>query len=220
MRARHHNEERALILTPMVVADSPCSIPDKDVAVAEAATPAYPASAADLGIGPVIVYVQVTVNPDGSVDRAIITQSSHNSAIDQATLRAARASSYSPKIVGCSAATGTILIPINMVPGSPGAPSGAVSCATPNQAPTLLKALAPVAPATVGILHGTITVIVRVTVAADGSVHEARIVQSSGDEAIDRSALLAARLSSYAPQILACVPVSGTYLFRAQFSPP
>lgn len=209
-----------MILTPMAIADTPCSIPDKEVTLAQAATPAYPASAADLGIGPVTIYVQVAVNPDGSVDHAFIVRSSNNMALDQAALRAARASTYSPKLVGCNAVAGDTTIPINMVPGSHGSAYGPVSCATPNQAVTILKALAPVAPATVGSLHGTVTVIIRVTVAPDGSVHEARIVQSSSDAAIDESALLAARLSSYAPQILACVPVSGTYFFRAAFSPP
>ena len=98
-----------MILTPMVVADTPCSIPDKDVTVAQAAIPGYPDSARDLGMGPVVVYVQVTVNPDGSLTHAVITQSSNNSAIDQAALRAARASIYSPKIVGCQAMTGTFI---------------------------------------------------------------------------------------------------------------
>jgi TonB family protein len=206
-----------VILTPMTIADTPCNVPDKDVTVAQAATPAYPDSAKDLGLGPVTVYVQVTVNPDGSVDHAVIMQSSNNMAIDQAALRAARASSYSPKIVGCSASTGSIVIPINMVPGSRGDPP--VSCATPNQAVTILKAISPVPPAATANLTGTVTVIVRVAVAPDASVKDVRIVQSSADAAIDHSALLAARLSTYAPQMLACVPVSGTYLFHAAFSP-
>lgn len=88
--------------------------------MAQAVTPAYPDSARDLGLGPVVVYVQVTVNPDGTIARAVITQSSNNSAIDQAALRAARTSTYSPKLVGCNAVTGTNVFPINMIPGSAG----------------------------------------------------------------------------------------------------
>jgi len=92
-----------MILTPMVIADSPCSIPDKEVTVAQAATVGYPDSARDLGLGPVVVYVQVTVNPDGSLTHAVISRSSNNSAIDQAALRAVRQSLYSPRIVNCNA---------------------------------------------------------------------------------------------------------------------
>jgi TonB family protein len=98
-----------LILTPMVIADSPCNIPDKEVTVAQAATPGYPDSARDLGMGPVVVYVQVTVNPDGTIARAVIAQSSNNSAIDQAALRAVRQSLYSPRIVNCNAVTGIFI---------------------------------------------------------------------------------------------------------------
>jgi TonB family protein len=107
----------------MVIADSPCSIPDKDVTIAQAATPAYPASAADLGIGPVVVYVQVTVNPDGSLAHAVIARSSNNSAIDSAALRAARQSLYSPRIVNCSAIETSQTLAVYLNPYRYGDPS-------------------------------------------------------------------------------------------------
>jgi TonB family protein len=110
------HKEYALILTPMVIADTPCGIPDKDVTVAKEVTPAYPDSAKDLGLGFVVVLVDVTVEPDGSVERAIITQSSHNMAIDVAALKAARQSTYSPKIVGCQAITSTFIFRARMAP--------------------------------------------------------------------------------------------------------
>jgi len=101
-----------LVLTPMVIADTPppptCSIPNKEVALARAATPVYPAAAADIGLGPILLIARVTVNPDDSVDSVVLMQSSHNLPIDEEALRAARASAYSSKVVGCNAATGTV----------------------------------------------------------------------------------------------------------------
>ena len=98
-----------MIITAMVIADSPCSIPDKDVTVAKAVTPGYPDSALDLRLGYLVVLVDVTVEPDGHVSKALVQQSSHNFAVDQAAVKAARASTYSPKIVGCQAMTGIFI---------------------------------------------------------------------------------------------------------------
>ncbi|MGA7569605.1 MAG: TonB family protein [Candidatus Aquilonibacter sp.] len=98
-----------MILTPMMIADSPCSIPDKDVTIAQAATPGYPDSAKDLGLGYLVVLVEVTVQPDGQVTKALVQQSSQNFAVDQAAVKAARATTYSPKIVGCQAITGIFI---------------------------------------------------------------------------------------------------------------
>ncbi len=105
-----------MILAPIVIADTPCSIPDKEVTVAKAVDPAYPDSAKDLGLGYVVVLVDVTVEPDGHVSKAMITQSSHNPAIDKEALRAARASIYSPKIVGCQAMTSIFIFRAAMDP--------------------------------------------------------------------------------------------------------
>ena len=60
------------------------------------------------------VLVLVTVNADGSLVDARIQQSSHNAALDQAALRAARDSDYAPKIVNCQAATGTYILRADM----------------------------------------------------------------------------------------------------------
>ncbi len=112
-----------MILTPMVIADTPCSVPDKDVTIAQAATPGYPPSAADLGIGPVTIYVQATVNPDGSLSRAVITRSSNNFALDQAALRAVRQSQSSPRIENCSAIEALETLAVYMNPSRFGNPS-------------------------------------------------------------------------------------------------
>ncbi len=66
---------------------------------------------------------------------------------------------------------------------------------------------------------GPVTVLVQVTISPSGSLQGAKIYQSSNNMSIDQSALSAARQSTYSPKIVACKPVEGTYLFRAQFDP-
>ncbi|HEX8806359.1 MAG TPA: energy transducer TonB [Candidatus Aquilonibacter sp.] len=94
--------------TPLtiVVGAPPCNVP---VTIVHAATPAYPASAKDLGIGRVVVLVAVTVDADGKLIEAHIQQSSLNMALDQAALLAARKSTYAPMIVNCKKTTGVTI---------------------------------------------------------------------------------------------------------------
>ena len=62
-------------------------------------------------------------------------------------------------------------------------------------------------------------VIVLVNIGVDGKPKKVSVTESSGNPYIDRSALTAARLSEYAPKIEKCVPVEGTYIYRANFDP-
>jgi TonB family protein len=78
--------------------------------------PDYPESARDLGLGAVTVEVEVTVGPSGNLVNANVYKSSSNMAIDQAALRAARQSTYSPKLVDCSPTTGNYLFRADFQP--------------------------------------------------------------------------------------------------------
>jgi TonB family protein len=62
------------------------------------------------------------------------------------------------------------------------------------------------------------TVQVKVSVSATGAVSAASIYRSSGSEDLDGAALASARASTYAPEVVNCFAVSGTYLFRADFA--
>lgn len=66
---------------------------------------------------------------------------------------------------------------------------------------------------------GPVTVLVETTIGPTGNLIAATIYKSSGSIAIDRAALLAARQSVYAPKFVNCVPTTGDYLYRAEFSP-
>ncbi len=61
------------------------------------------------------------------------------------------------------------------------------------------------------------TALVVVTVDEQGIVRVASVYKSSGNAALDNSALTAARRSSYQPAIANCLAVPAQYLFRADF---
>jgi TonB family protein len=62
---------------------------------------------------------------------------------------------------------------------------------------------------------GPVTAVVKVTVAADGSVKSAIIWKSSGYSAADAEALTAVRLNTYSPTVVHCKPVDGDYLWTS-----
>lgn len=56
---------------------------------------------------------------------------------------------------------------------------------------------------------------VLVTVNAQGTATNAKLVKSSGNDRMDNAVMDAATKSTYSPAMKACKPVAGTYLFRA-----
>jgi TonB family protein len=94
---------------PATPAPPACAVPFKDATSPNPVAPEYPDSARELGLGDVTVEVEVTVGPTGTLEAASIQRSGGNVAIDQAALRAARESTYTPKIVNCQPTSGTYL---------------------------------------------------------------------------------------------------------------
>jgi TonB family protein len=66
---------------------------------------------------------------------------------------------------------------------------------------------------------GEVQVTVIVTISPTGSLVNATMGQGSGNMAMDQAALSAARQSTYAPKIVNCQPVEGTYNFKVTFDP-
>ncbi len=64
---------------------------------------------------------------------------------------------------------------------------------------------------------GPLHIVVAVDVAADGSATRAEIEKSSGNSYLDRSALRAARASTYAPARAGCKAVAGRYILHVDF---
>lgn len=103
---------------PVATPKPACANPNVEATVTNPVQPDYPESARDLGLGPVSVEVEVTVGPSGNLVTASIFKSSNNMSIDQAALRAARQSTYSPKLVNCSPTTGNYLFRADFQPDS------------------------------------------------------------------------------------------------------
>jgi TonB family protein len=61
------------------------------------------------------------------------------------------------------------------------------------------------------------TAVIQVDLAGTGAIRNAMIFESSGNQFLDRAALLAARQQTYSPQIVGCEPVSGSYLITVDF---
>ena len=93
-----------------------CANPNVEATVTNAVQPDYPESARDLGLGAVSVEVEVNVGPSGNLISATVYKSASNMAIDQAALRAARQSTYSPKLVNCQPTTGNYLFRADFQP--------------------------------------------------------------------------------------------------------
>ncbi|MEO6836255.1 MAG: TonB family protein [Candidatus Tumulicola sp.] len=95
-----------------------CANPNVEATVTSPVQPDYPEAARSLGLGPVSVEVEVTVGPSGNLVGAKIYKTSNNMSIDQSALRAARQSSYSPKLIDCSPTTGDYIFRADFQPDS------------------------------------------------------------------------------------------------------
>jgi len=62
------------------------------------------------------------------------------------------------------------------------------------------------------------TTAVKVTLDANGGIQGVAVYKSSGNQALDNSALQAARATAYTPETVNCVPQAGSYLFKVDFT--
>lgn len=90
-----------------------CSTPNVDAEVLTPVTPEYPIVAKESGLRGITVLVRVIVAASGAFTEGAILQSSANMALDRASLEAARASTYLPKIANCVAVPGTYIFRVD-----------------------------------------------------------------------------------------------------------
>jgi TonB family protein len=100
------------------VAARACPEPNRDAIIIKAEEPEYPQSAKPLGLGPVSVQIEVTIDPSGNIVEPHVYKSSGNQAIDEAALHAASGSKYAPKLVNCQAVAGKYLFRSDFEPDS------------------------------------------------------------------------------------------------------
>lgn len=77
--------------------------------------PTYPREALRRGVGGT-VRVQVTVSPDGSVDRMDVAQSSGNRYLDRAAMEAVRRWRFAPAMRNGQPVSATVMIPVDFAP--------------------------------------------------------------------------------------------------------
>jgi TonB family protein len=99
------------------------------------------------------------------------------------------------------------------------AAEAAATCAVRDRPTAVVRAARPDLPAIAEQQRIFGTVHVAVTVGADGSVTEARIVRSPS-ALLNAAALRAARASTYRPQLRDCTPVTSDYLLTVRFVVP
>jgi TonB family protein len=117
-------------------------------------------------------------------------------------------------LLGCTACL------LTMVSLRPVTSLAQATCAQPFREAVVTKPQAPIYPQSAKALNlGLLSSVVEVTVDATGKVAAASIYKSSGNAAVDESALQAANATSYAPKLVNCQAVAGRYLFKALFEP-
>ncbi|HTU69199.1 MAG TPA: energy transducer TonB [Candidatus Baltobacteraceae bacterium] len=95
------------------------------------------------------------------------------------------------------------------------------ACARPDREPQALYTPPLAYPASALAEHvGTRMVLVEVVIDSTGELKNAKILRTSGNAAIDMSALLAARQSNFAAAIANCVPVAREAVMRFVFNAP
>ena len=91
----------------------PC---DRDAIVTHQAPPDYPESARELPLRRSTAGIQVYITPQGTIAALRVVDSTGNGDLDQAALRAAAESSYSPRMRNCKAAFGLYLFKVTFDP--------------------------------------------------------------------------------------------------------
>jgi TonB family protein len=93
-----------------------CPHPNAEATATDQVSTQYPARARNSGFRSATVEVEVTVGPSGNLVEARVVKSSGNLSIDEAALRAARESTYSPKLVDCNPVQGNYLFRAKVQP--------------------------------------------------------------------------------------------------------
>jgi TonB family protein len=104
-------------------------------------------------------------------------------------------------------------VPVDAPPPVP----DARPCETPDRRASTIHAAEPTYPREASSVSGTATV--RVILNADDSVYGVLLERSTQNDALDRSALVAARNSRYLGATFRCKPTVGVYLFLVSFGP-
>ncbi len=93
----------------------------------------------------------------------------------------------------------------------------AAACSLPYADAKVVTAAPPEIPSSVALVKGYVNILV--TIAPNGQVSKTTVEHTSGNPQVDAAVLKAAKSSTYTPARKNCAPVTGSYLFHAEFVP-
>jgi len=89
---------------------------NRDATVTAQVAPDFPAGGREAGLGQSTVSIKVYLSPKGTIAALRVFSSSGNFDLDQAALRAAAQSTYSPRVKNCKPAFGLYLFKVTFDP--------------------------------------------------------------------------------------------------------
>jgi TonB family protein len=153
-------------------------------------------------------YTLVELHADGSIASTSVYRTSQDPKLDDAADEAANKSTYRAPRKNCVAYSSFVILKTPFNGGDKKIAPAEQDCA---ESAALIKGLAKPADknsAKRGKRTGSVTV--DVTVAADGTVAQSEVVESSGVDLLDADALRVAKASTYYPGRTACKPVESS----------
>jgi TonB family protein len=124
---------------------------------------------------------------------------------------------WGPKLFGLTLAVGAALAGGHTAASAE--PATRAMCANPNRDAAIMKQAYPDMPAFAELANEYGDVVVRIDLAADGTVAQASIAKSSYVTALDSEALRVAQDTRFAPAIASCHAVPSSYLYTVSFYP-
>ncbi|MDP9018231.1 MAG: TonB family protein [Candidatus Eremiobacteraeota bacterium] len=154
------------------------------------------------------ITVKLAINSRGVVEDGRIDQSSGIAGLDRAAIIYTLFSTYAPASKQCSAVPGTLEVQVTLDPDLPNGPS--TGCPLLNHDPVLLPKRVP--EQALGVHQQT--ALIAVSLSSKGEVLASSLQESSGSDAVDRSALITARMAAYVPTLHLCQSVPSTLTAR------
>jgi TonB family protein len=175
---------------------------------------AFPAGVYPNPKGPTIdAGVRVVLAPDGTVTGAQIVHTSGIPSFDARAVSTAERWQFAPPAPSCGDdAANVVQIPFPHAP-LPSVPYD--PCAHDVLALTQVVPEYPDVARSMGLGRRDVTVLVDVD--GNGQPTAMKVIQSSGNMAMDAAAERAAGLSTYSPKFAGCKPVAGQYRFRVTY---
>jgi TonB family protein len=216
-----------------------CSMPDRPASIVRVAT-VQPVGKAARQRYAIAVPISIYLDAQGKPTSIRVVQPTGRADVDRAAEDIARKSMYAPKIADCVAKPGTFTyvaqVPTYLAAYEPPPQAMVIidhfcvpprcQVPTPTPIPCTREATITYAEPTdypsaaLRRNTGPQTALVYVTIGQDGKPLRESIYSGTGTPELDREALRAAQASKYTPKYVNCRAVTGTYIFRAEFSPP